>query len=187
MNQLANRAVGRARPGRGTRSCETRPMLAASGSSKDGYSTFQKVERVGVVNNGPMETVNKCLDVIAEAFVQLPSTAMYLSNPEINGICFWRTMAEEILLSKSTEMKPLYVLTDVNTQQPCAVALAYNWSPDQPFNLPQTDKMIRPEVEAEWDACGNLWYVGLSKARQNRGHRGMGRLSLQPFFPLPLI
>ncbi|GLI70311.1 hypothetical protein VaNZ11_015262, partial [Volvox africanus] len=132
-------------------------ILAASGSSKAGFSMFQKVERMGVVKTGPRETVQECLDVIAKAFVQLPSTAMYLSNPEADGICFWRTMAEEILLSQSTDMKPLYVLTDVSTQQPCAVALAYNWSPGQNYNLPKTDKMIRPEVEAEWDACGKLW------------------------------
>ncbi|GIM09295.1 hypothetical protein Vretimale_13204, partial [Volvox reticuliferus] len=157
MHQLAIRTVVRARPGWGTRSCGTRPMLTAPVSSKAECNALQEVERVGVGYDGPMELVNRCLDVIAQAFEHLPSTGMYLTDSEVNGFRFWRTMAEEILSLKSTDMKPLYVLTNANAQQPCAVALAYAWSPDQPYDIPQTDKMIRPEVKAEWDACGNLW------------------------------
>ncbi|EFJ52867.1 hypothetical protein VOLCADRAFT_86272 [Volvox carteri f. nagariensis] len=157
MHRAASLAAGGARPGVRTRSCGGRSIMVSSISQMVDLSTLDKVERLGASSDKPTEAVRRSLDVIAEAFVSQPCTALYLADPASRGLSFWRTMAEEILLSQPADNRPLYVLMSGETQ-PFAAALAYTWRPGQPFSIPRTDAMVRPELEADWEACGDLWY-----------------------------
>ncbi|GFR43369.1 hypothetical protein Agub_g4441, partial [Astrephomene gubernaculifera] len=134
------------------------PRLGLSTDDKDVAPTApERLAHHGSYDaDAPSEHVGNCLDVIACSFVSQPSTQMYLAHPDALGISFWRTMAWEIVRLLPADTLPLFVLP--SALRPEAVALAYPWRPDRAFRMPHTEAMLRPEVAAAWEACGELWH-----------------------------